>query len=93
MSFYLKDPRSRVDYAIDWGAAYLDGQAIAGSDWTIVPDELGGIAVDEAGYDLTQTGVTLSGGVPGRVYSVSNRVTFSDGRSDERSITLRVEPR
>jgi len=93
MSFYLKDPHSRVDYAIDWGAAYLDGQAIAASVWSVVPEESGGVAIDEAGFDLTQTGVTLVGGVPGHVYSVVNRVTLSDGRSDERSITLRVEER
>ena len=46
-----------------------------------------------AGFDLTETGVTLSGGVPGHVYSIVNRVTLSDGRSDDRSITLRVEER
>ena len=28
MSFYLKDPEARVDYAIDW-SGYLDGQTIA----------------------------------------------------------------
>ena len=32
MSFYLKDPQSRVDYAIDW-SPYLDGQTIETSDW------------------------------------------------------------
>lgn len=93
MSFYLKDPQSRVDYAIDWAPGYLDGQTIATSSWTVVPVEPGGIAVDEASVDLTRAAVTLSGGVAGHVYSVSNRVTLSDGRSDDRSITLRVEQR
>ena len=92
MSYYLKDPQSRVDYAIDW-TGYLDGQSVASSLWSVTPAETGGIVVDEAAHDLVRTAATLSGGQVGRVYSVSNRVTLSDGRSDERSITLRVEQR
>ena len=93
MSFYLKDPQSRIDYSIDWGSGYLDGQSLAASQWAVTPQEPDGIAVDEATFDLTRTAATVEGGVVGHVYSVSNRVTFSDGRSDERSITLRVERR
>ena len=92
ISFYLKYPHSRVDYAIDW-TGYLDGQIVASSQWTVVPDEPEGIALEEASFGLARAAATLSGGVPGHVYSVSNRVTLSDGRSDERSITLRVEQR
>lgn len=92
MSFYLKDPQSRVDYAIDW-SGYLDGKVIAASAWSVIPDEADGIAIEETGFDFTRSAATLSGGAPGRVYSVANRVTLSDGRSDERSITLRVEQR
>lgn len=92
MSFYLKDPGSRVDYAMDWGAAYLDGQVVAGSAWSVFPDEPAGVAVDGSSFDLQRTAATLSGGVGGHVYSVTNRVTFSDGRA-ERSITVRVEDR
>lgn len=93
MSFYLKDPGSRIDYAIDWGASYLDGQIVAGSAWSVFPGEAGGVAVDGSSFDLTRTAATLSGGVLGHVYSVTNRVTLSDGRVDERSITVRVEDR
>jgi hypothetical protein len=93
MSFYLKDPGSRVDYAIEWGGAYLGDQVLAGSTWSVVPSEADGVAVDAASFDLTRTAATLSGGRAGRVYSVINRVTLADGRIDERSITLRVEER
>jgi hypothetical protein len=37
MTFYLKDPHSRVDYALNWGAAYLEGQTIVGSGWAVEP--------------------------------------------------------
>lgn len=93
MSLYLKDPQSRVDYSIDWGQGYLDGQTLAASLWAVRPEEPGGIAVDEASFDLSRAAATLSGGIAGHLYNVSNRVTLSDGRSDERSITLRVEQR
>lgn len=92
MSYYLKDPQSRVDYAIDW-TAYLGGAVVASSAWSVVPAEVGGIEVEQAGFDLTRSSARLSGGVVGRVYSVSNLVTLSDGSRDERSICLRVEQR
>jgi hypothetical protein len=92
MSFYLKDPHSRVDYAIDW-TGYLDGQIIADSAWLIAPAETGGIDIDAESFGLDRAAATLTGGIPGHVYSVTNRVTLSDGRSDERSLTLRAEQR
>ena len=92
MSFYLKDPEARVDYAIDW-TDYLDGQTIAASTWSVEPVEQGGIAVDEASFEPLRTAARLSGGVTGHCYSVSNLVTLSDSSADARSITLRVEER
>jgi hypothetical protein len=92
MSFYLKDPESRVDYAIDW-SPYLDGQAIQTSQWLVVPDEAGGVAVEDSSFEPARTAARLGGGVTGHSYSVSNAVTFSDGSADRRSITLRVEAR
>lgn len=92
MGFYLKDPASRVDYAIDW-TGYVDGQVVAAASWSVAPAEAGGIAVEEHSFDLTRTAATLIGGKAGHVYSVTAQVTLSDGRRDQRSITLRVEER
>jgi len=92
MSFYLKDPDGRVDYAIDW-TAYLSGQTIVASEWTVAPDEEGGIAVAESSFETLRTAARLTGGVIGHAYTISNLVTLSDGGIDARSITLRVEER
>lgn len=92
MSFYLKDPASRVDYSIDW-LPYLAGQTIAASEWRVHPGEAGGVAAAEPRAEAARTAARLSGGVAGHVYSVSNRVTLSDGSIEERSICLRVEQR
>lgn len=93
MTFYLKDPQSRVDYAIDWNRGYLDGQTIVGSGWTVEPEEPDGIAVEHESYDLLRSAARLRGGVAGRVYSVTNQVALSDGTLDRRSVHLRVEQR
>jgi hypothetical protein len=92
MSFYLKDPRSAVDYAIDWDC-FLDARTIGASQWWVTPLEIGGIAIDQESFDLSRTAARLRDGISGHVYSIANRVTMSDGSSDVRSITLRVEPR
>jgi hypothetical protein len=92
MSFYLKDPQARVDYAIDW-AAYLDGQTIVDSLWAIAPVETGGVAIEDESFEPARTAARLTGGITGHCYNVSNQVTFSDGTTDERSIALRVEER
>lgn len=92
MRYYLKDPDSRVDYAIDW-SVHLGGQVITDSLWSVTPAEAGGIAVEDSSFDTGGCAARLSGGVVGHVYSVGNRVTLVDGRIDERSITLRVESR
>lgn len=92
MSFYLKDPEATLDYAIDW-TPYLDGRTIAASDWSVAPDEAGGIAIGEAGFDGARTAARLTGGIAGHSYSLANRVAFSDGSSDDRSLVLRVEQR
>lgn len=93
MAIFLKDPAARLDYAIDWQAVYLDGQTIVLSQWDVVPDAAGGIIVSDAGHDGGRAVVTLAGGLRGMRYQITNRVTLSDGRSDERSLDVRVEDR
>lgn len=93
MSIYLKDPQARIDYAIDWIPGFLGSASIAESAWSVSPEEPGGIAVDTASTLGAKTIAVLEGGVPGQVYRVTNRVTLSDGRADERSIVLRAEQR
>ena len=93
MSLYLKDPQARIDYAINWSAAYLDGQAIATSSWTVSPAEPDAISIVASSFDMQRTSATLSGGTAGHVYRITNRITLTDGQIDERSISLRVEAR
>ncbi len=93
MSFLLKDPEAVLDYAVDWGADYLAGDALAASSWSVSPDEPDGAAIAGSSFDLLVATVQVAGGEPGKIYRVTNHVTTASGREDSRSIMLRVEKR
>lgn len=93
MALLLKDPNAELDYAVDWGAEYLGSDALAESDWSVEPDEAGGVTVLGSNFDLLVATVKAGGGIPGRLYRLTNRVVMASGLIDNRSITLRVEQR
>jgi hypothetical protein len=94
MTLLLKDPAAVLDYAIDWGAEYLgDEDTLAESSWSVVPDEQGGVAIVGSDFDDRISTVNASGGIPGRIYRLFNQVVTQSGRTDERSVVLRVEKR
>ncbi|ESZ85960.1 MAG: hypothetical protein Q27BB25_16635 [Blastomonas sp. CACIA14H2] len=93
MSLFVKDPDSRIDYRVDWGAAYLGINLIVASGWSVAPDAPGGLAVITDSHDGRSATVTIAGGQVGAIYALTNRVTLSNGEIDERSVSVRVEPR
>jgi len=93
MTFLLKDPDAVLDYLIDWGAEYLGEDLLAGSDWSVAPDEAGGVTIAGNDFDATTSTVKAGGGLPGRIYRLINEVVTASGRVDSRSIVLRVEKR
>ena len=93
MTLLLKDTDAVLDYLVDWGAEYLGGDTVAQSDWSVVPDEPGGVTVAGDSFDESSSTVNAAGGIAGRLYRLVNRVTTASGRIDSRSITLRVEKR
>jgi hypothetical protein len=93
MTFLLKDPDAILDYSIDWGAESLGDDQLATSEWSVAPDEPGGITIDTHSFDLNRATVKAAGGVPGRIYRLVNQVALGSGRVDSRSIVLRVEKR
>lgn len=93
MSAYLKAPAALLDYAIDWAAGYLGSETITTSSWAVSPIEVGGLAITGQSQASGRAAVVLSGGVPGHIYTVENSVSFSDGRTDVRGITVRIDVR
>lgn len=93
MAIFVKDPEATIDYAIDWSAGYLGGRTITGSAWRVAPAGVGAVNVAASAISAGGTTATLAGGVPGCIYHIINMVTFSDSRTDERMLVLRVEDR
>lgn len=93
MTLMLKDPGAALDYAVDWGAEYLNGDALIQSSWAVVPVEPAGLTIVASRFDASLAHVTAAGGVPGHLYQLTNSVTLQSGLTDSRSIVLRVEAR
>lgn len=93
MPLLLKDPGAALDYGVDWGSEYLSGDVIATSGWAVEPVEVGGLAINGQANDLLRSTVSLSGGVAGHLYRLTNSVVTTGGRTDSRSFTIRVEKR
>jgi len=91
---FLKDPDATLDYVIDWSAGYLmAGEQITASSWFILPQGAAGdLAIDNIPPELSGVvTVFVSGGVAGRIYQLTNRISTDQGRTDERSLSIRVE--
>ena len=93
MTLLLKDPEAVLDYAVDWGAEYLSDDTLTESSWTISPSEPGGLSLAASRFDLLISTAQVGGGLPGRIYRLTNHVVTAHGREDSRSIMLRVEKR
>lgn len=91
---YLKDPKATLDYVIDWSGSYLlSDEQITASSWFILPQGMPDDLVVDS-ILLPASGVTtvfVTGGSAGKVYQLTNRITTDQGRTDERSLTIRIE--
>mgnify|MGYP001767936057 CR=1 FL=1 len=86
---YLKDPSAILDWAFDWTDWLAAAETI--TDHTITADT--GITVDSSTEDAGKVTVWLSGGTAGINYKVACLVTTSAGRTDERTIWIKVVER
>ena len=89
MSMFVKDPDAVLDYMFDW-SAWLDG-AEAISSYEI--DEDTGITVDSDSEAAGVVTVWLSGGTAGVTYAVRCEIVTDAGRTDERTMTIKVQER
>ena len=96
----LHDPNAILDYSEDW-AAWL----AASADDTIVSHEIIlpdvtaewptplAMGPNGSGNDDTTVTAWITGGTSGKTMPVTFRITTAAGRTDDRSIFLRVKPR
>lgn len=93
MDIFLKDPEATLDYGIDWGEGYLqEGESLSASSWSIFPGS--GLTIDsEPPFGASQATVFVTGGTVGHIYQLTNRIVTDQGRTDERSLTIRIKNR
>lgn len=85
---FAKDPDAVLDYSVDW-SRWLAGDELATSEWIVAAD----LTKASETNSPTKATVWLSGGAAGLSYSVTNRITTTGGRTEDRSFTIRVEER
>lgn len=85
---FIKDPSASLDYGFDWlvRAWLAAGETIVTSVWTVPA----GLSMITSGLSGGKSVVWLAGGVVGVTYTVTNTITTSAGRTDERSIQIQV---
>lgn len=104
---FRKDPNARLDYSISWSEWLATGETIATSTWTATTGITIETAAPYAASNTATTATVwlsggvvnggeelgVSGGVSQRAYRVTNRITTSAGRTDDRSIFVAVAER
>jgi len=85
---FVKDPDAVLDYVVDW-SDWLGTDTISSSSWTVPT----GITKDSDTNTTTTATIWLSGGTEGAEYRVTNQIVTTDGRTDERSIIIKVDER
>lgn len=91
-SQWTKDPDAVLDYVFDW-TLWLDGDTIDTATATVDDDSDTPVVVDSTSNDSTTVTVFLSAGTAGTSAEVTCRITTSEGRTDDRTIRIRVRER
>lgn len=86
----LKDPQAVLDYIFDW-AAWLTDISDTLATHVVTPDA--GITLDSSSIVGSTVVAWLSGGTAGTTYRVACKITTTGGRTDERSIFIKVKER
>lgn len=89
---FIKDPDARLDYAVSWAAWLAEvSDTLATSAWTIITAAtVPPLVLDSDVSNTTIATVWLSGGKAGTKYALRNRVTTAGGRTDDRTVYVKV---
>jgi hypothetical protein len=90
VSIYIHDPNAVLDYAVDWASWLPDGDSITSHSLAV---ESGDVVKDSDGIAGAVVTAWISGGTNGTDATVRYRVTTAQGRTDDRTIYLKVRSR
>lgn len=86
---FIKDPSAVLDYVFDWSDWLATGEVI--SSHVITVDT--GLTKDSSSEASGIVTVWLSGGTAGTNYKVACKIVTSAGRTDERTMWIKVADR
>lgn len=89
MRIWSKDPQAVLDWAFEWSNWLAASETISSA--TVTVDA--GLTKDTQSNTSTKVTVWLSGGTLGTTYKVVCRITTNQGRTDERTIGIRLTDR
>ena len=81
-----KDPRSKLDYTVDWSAWAGASETIVSSIWSAAT----GITVVSTQVSTRKATAWLSGGADGSTYIIRCFVITNGGREDARQFRVKV---
>lgn len=84
---FVKDPDAVLDFVVDW-TSWLQASETISTSTFIVP---AGITKNSESNTSLKATVWLSGGTNGNVYRLVNRITTNQGRTNDRTLEIRVE--
>ena len=87
MDSFNKDPEAVLDYQIDW-TLWLDSDTITASEWS---SSNSNIVIDSDVFSTVKATVWLSGGVLSESGIITNHITTTAGREDDRSIKIKIK--
>jgi hypothetical protein len=85
---FTKDPDATLDYQINWATWLADDDTISNSSFISNSDD---ITVESSSFTDTTSTVWLSGGQAGSSYEITNRITTTLGRIDDRTIKIKCK--
>lgn len=84
---FYQDDDDKINRAFDWKYWLSDTESILSAQVTSDDDQL---IISKVVIDGSQVKYTVSGGVAGRRYMISCKITTSEGETIERSIYLTI---
>jgi hypothetical protein len=88
MPSYKKDPDAVLDYKVDWTAWLPAGDTITAATFTADSVDL---TIDSSSHTSATATVWLSGGVLDAKYSITNHITTTEGREDDRTFSVTIK--
>ena len=86
---FTKDPDAVLDYKFDWSDWLASNEAISSYTITVAS----GLTKDSDTESGGVVMVWLSGGTAGTTYTVACKIVTDGGRTDERTVEIRVASR